>query len=107
MSPSTLVTRWSTSAARSRSSIAALTSMPVTSWPPAASGIASRPVPTASSRIRAGRPATSESRNATVAGDVADVAEPLVVDVGDPLAVRLGAVPLHRRTLMRGGPPPG
>ena len=66
MSPSRPVTRWSTSVARSRSSIAVLTSIPMTLWPRAARGIASRPVPTASSRIRAGRVDTNPSRNATV-----------------------------------------
>ena len=73
MSPRTTVTDPLTSAAASRSSIAALVSMPVTVSPACAIGIASRPVPTPSSSRRPAGPA-KRVVNATVASTSVTVA---------------------------------
>ena len=62
--------------------------------------MASRPVPTASSRIRAGRRSDQRVEEGDVGRYIADVGEQLVVDVGDPVAVRLRSVPLHRGDIL-------
>ena len=69
-------------------------SSPHTSTPAAAIGTASRPLPTPSSST-----APSPARAATVGGHrvgVADVAVPLVVDVGERVAVGAGRVAVHQ-----------
>ena len=73
--------------ARSRSSIAALASTPCTSSPRAASGTASRPVPTPSSSTRPRRPAGDRAASSATRSAVASTSltprVPLVVDVGE------------------------
>ncbi len=55
-----------------------------------------------------GSPDDERVEERDVGAHVADVGEQLVVDVGDPLAVRLWSVPLHRdsATTIRGVPMP-
>ena len=104
MSPSRAATRPSGSRARSRSSIAALASTPYTSTCRSASGSASRPVPTASSRTRGVRPSPADARASSATTSAVTPASlmpgvPLVVDVGEGVAVRRTRIALHAPVL--------
>ena len=83
--------------ARSRSSIAGDESTPCTSSPRSARGIASLPVPTPSSRTRSAPARLEQERDGRLPFGVHRI--PLVVDIGDRVAIGLRPVPVHNRIL--------
>ena len=98
MSPATAVTDPAGSLPASRSSICRLLSTPVTASPCAASGTARRPVPTPSSSTRPPAPASATTVR-TVAPTSLDVAVPVVVHVGEGVAVGGSVVAAHDRII--------
>ena len=91
--------------ARSRSTIAADASMPWTSSPAVASGRARRPEPMPSSSTGPTAGLRHQRRHPVGAGlGVGDVAVPVVVDVGEAVAVGAGVVALHRSSVAVGRP---
>src|SRR5215207_2934833 len=83
---------------RSRATMASETSTPCNSTPRSVNGSAIRPVPIASSST--GPASTGEAGDRLDRRLGVELAIEIVVPLGDPLAVRLGAVALHRPSLL-------